>query len=108
MHMKTSLYLKHTILAMPLLFAASFAFAPAQAADLQPGKRAAGPAALAEPGIAAGAAEDTLEACMARIPQNASLGQRMIAEQGCTRDESDRTQFRPSLERLAPENTSHN
>lgn len=105
--MKTGLHLKHTILAMPLLFTASFVLAPAQAAGLQSGERA-GPAAITEPGIAAGAVEDTLKACMARIPKDASIGQRMIAEQSCMRDESDRTQFRPSPGRLAPDNQSRN
>jgi hypothetical protein len=37
-----------------------------------------------------GAAQDTLRACMARIPKDASIGQLMIAEQGCWRDERDR------------------
>jgi hypothetical protein len=40
--------------------------------------------------IAAGAAEDTLRTCRARIPKDASIGQLMIAEQGCWRDENDR------------------
>lgn len=40
--------------------------------------------------IAAGAAEDSLRACRARIPKDASIGQLMIAEQGCWRDENDR------------------
>jgi hypothetical protein len=30
---------------------------------------------------------------MARIPKDASIGQRMIAEQGCMRDESARQPF---------------
>ena len=40
--------------------------------------------------IAAGAVEDTLGACRARIPKDASIGQLMIAEQGCWRDENNR------------------
>jgi len=40
--------------------------------------------------IAAGAAGDTLNACLARIPASASAGQRMIAEQSCGRDQGDR------------------
>ncbi len=40
--------------------------------------------------IAAGAAEDSLRACRARIPKDASIGQLMLAEQGCWRDENDR------------------
>jgi hypothetical protein len=33
--------------------------------------------------MASGAVEDTLKACMARIPVLASAGQRMLAEQSC-------------------------
>jgi hypothetical protein len=40
--------------------------------------------------MAAGAAGDTLQACLARIPADASAGQRMIAEQSCGRDQGDR------------------
>ena len=42
---------------------------------------------------AAGSVEDSLVACMARIPSEASIGQRMIAEQTCRRDESERNPF---------------
>lgn len=40
--------------------------------------------------VASGAAEDTLLACLARIPKDASAGQRMFAEQSCKRDEGTR------------------
>lgn len=40
--------------------------------------------------VAAGAVEDSLQACLARIPKDASLGQRLIAEQSCRRDDGDR------------------
>ncbi|MDE3241915.1 MAG: hypothetical protein KGO52_04230 [Nitrospirota bacterium] len=40
--------------------------------------------------MAAGAVGDTLQACQARIPADASAGQRMIAEQSCARDQGDR------------------
>jgi hypothetical protein len=36
--------------------------------------------------IASGAVDDTLEQCLARIPPEASVGQKMLAEQGCRRD----------------------
>jgi hypothetical protein len=36
--------------------------------------------------IAAGVEEETLDTCLARIPQNATVGQRMLAEQTCRRD----------------------
>ncbi len=39
---------------------------------------------------AAGAVEDSLKACLARIPKEATVGQRMIAEQSCQRDETGR------------------
>jgi PBP1b-binding outer membrane lipoprotein LpoB len=40
--------------------------------------------------IASGSAEDSLEACLSRIPKDASSGQRMLAEQSCHRDQSVR------------------
>ena len=40
--------------------------------------------------IAAGIEEETLDTCIARIPQNATVGQRMLAEQTCRRDFSTR------------------
>jgi hypothetical protein len=36
--------------------------------------------------IAAGVEEETLDSCLAHIPQNATAGQRMLAEQTCRRD----------------------
>ncbi|MBH0206699.1 MAG: hypothetical protein HP498_12970 [Nitrospira sp.] len=43
---------------------------------------------------ASGAAEDTLKACMARIPGVASAGQRMLAEQTCAGEEETRKAIR--------------
>ena|GEM_PF-1370290 len=40
--------------------------------------------------MASGAAEDTLKACKARIPELASVGQRMLAEQSCASEEKTR------------------
>lgn len=40
--------------------------------------------------IAAGAVEDSLQACMARIPSDATSGQRMLAEESCKRDQAGR------------------
>lgn len=39
---------------------------------------------------AAGQAGDTLEACLARIPKDASAGQRMIAEDSCRKADAAR------------------
>lgn len=44
--------------------------------------------------VASGAVEDTLPTCLTRIPQGATPGQRLIAEQSCQRDEVDRTSMR--------------
>jgi hypothetical protein len=37
--------------------------------------------------VAVGSVEDSLDACMARIPQDASAGQRMLAAESCKRDQ---------------------
>ncbi len=63
----------------------------AQAADpplakTPPSISTAGPMAPA-----AGAVEDTLKACMARIPKDASTGQSTLAEGACQRDQQERT-----------------
>jgi hypothetical protein len=36
----------------------------------------------------AGTQGDSLEACLARIPKDATEGQRMLAEESCQRDQS--------------------
>jgi hypothetical protein len=41
-------------------------------------------------GVASGAVEDTLKACLARIPLDASVGQRLLAEQNCAGEEGTR------------------
>lgn len=41
-------------------------------------------------GVASGAVEDTLKACLARIPLDASAGQRLLAEQSCAGEEGSR------------------
>jgi hypothetical protein len=43
---------------------------------------------------ASGAAEDTLKACRARIPELASVGQHMLAEQTCAGEEAARKAMR--------------
>lgn len=40
--------------------------------------------------IAAGVEEETLDTCLARIPKDATAGQRMLAEQTCRRDFASR------------------
>ncbi|MDE3220815.1 MAG: hypothetical protein KGO23_15730 [Nitrospirota bacterium] len=65
----------------------------AEAADGVAHKPAPPAAAVAQSSAAAGAVEDTLQACMTRIPKDASLGQRLMAEQSCARDDNDRKPF---------------
>lgn len=38
----------------------------------------------------AGSASDSLQACLSRIPDDATAGQRLLAEQSCLRDEANR------------------
>ncbi len=67
---------------------------PVQAADLFM-ERTLGFAPTAELAVvASGAAEDTLKACMARIPAFASAGQHMLAEQSCAGEEEARKALR--------------
>ena len=40
--------------------------------------------------VASGSVEDTSNACMARIPNDASAGQKMLAEESCNRDQAAR------------------
>ena len=40
--------------------------------------------------IAAGVEEETLDSCLARIPKDATAGQKMMAEHTCRRDFSGR------------------
>ena len=47
-------------------------------------------ASMTSGAIASGAVEDSRKACMARVPKDASAGQRMMAEQSCDRDNFDR------------------
>jgi hypothetical protein len=74
----------------------------AHAAD-QPAGVSASSMSTVELGLAAaGAVEDTLKACLSRIPKEASDGQRMIAEQGCKRDEGDRKVSQTNPYRISP------
>jgi hypothetical protein len=59
------------------------------------------PLAATSPGnaLAAGASEDSLQACLARIPKDATTGQLLIAEQSCRRDDGDRKPFQATLGR---------
>jgi hypothetical protein len=42
------------------------------------------------PQVASGAVEDSLKACLARIPEKASVGQRLLAERTCQGEDGSR------------------
>jgi hypothetical protein len=68
---------------------------PAHATDPLVGKVRDSASPIAEIGlIASGAAEDSLKACRARIPELASVGQYLLAEQSCASDEESRKAIR--------------
>ncbi|MGH7251426.1 MAG: hypothetical protein ACREIK_06175 [Nitrospiraceae bacterium] len=83
-----------------LLFAATAAFTGACATpDTESSGPGAPPAeAPSAPARGAGAAAsgtqgDSLQACLSRIPQDASAGQRLIAQGSCERDQADRKEI---------------
>jgi hypothetical protein len=88
--MDTTRLIRHMVMAASLTLIVGAAVGEAQAAD-KPLKAAA--AGASESGLsitASGAVEDDLKHCLGRIPKNASAGQRMMAEQGCGRDQETR------------------
>jgi hypothetical protein len=87
--MRTNGFLRHTMMVAALVVVGWLGAVITDAAD--PSSKArlfASPESLGL--VASGAVEDSLKACLARIPKVASAGQRMIAEQGCGRDEDER------------------
>lgn len=91
--MNTIRLIRHTVTLASLILLVGIAVGRGQAAN-KPSK-AATPAA-SESGLsirASGAVEDDLKHCMGRIPKNATAGQRMMAEQGCGRDQEARKSF---------------
>jgi hypothetical protein len=86
----TRLFTIQAIWVLALLSGGALNAAILQAQDQEPAIVVPGPHANTGGDLAAGAAEDTLDACRARIPNDASIGQVMIAEQSCWRDENER------------------
>jgi hypothetical protein len=93
--MKTTVTKCATKVSMVMLLASlsPLSTSPAHAADLfvEEARRFAPIGKLGV--VASGAAEDTFKACMARIPEVASLGQRMLAEQSCIGEEEFRKEI---------------
>ena len=96
--------MKHTLLMKRTILVASMALVPL----ILPGLTLAVPQ-VTEPmssaeaqaqgltQIAVGSVQDTLKACLGRIPQDASSGQLMLAEESCQQVETARTINQTSL-----------
>ena len=82
----THLFTIQAIWILAILSGGSIGLAATSVQGVEPAMVAPG----SDADISAGAAEDSLQACRSRIPKDASIGQLMIAEQGCWRDENDR------------------
>jgi hypothetical protein len=86
----TPLLTRQTIWIVGILLGGSLGLTVARAQDQQSTIVAPGTDATNKADIAAGSVEDTIRDCMGRIPKDASIGQVMIAEQSCWRDENER------------------
>ncbi|WP_447980263.1 hypothetical protein [Candidatus Nitrospira bockiana] len=88
--MEVNRFVRHIVMVGSLTVIAYLSGGPTQAAD----QSSAGTSGLASVErlhiMASGAAEDTLVACLGRIPKDASAGLQLIAQQGCERDEEAR------------------
>jgi hypothetical protein len=91
--MNLHLPLQHALVIGTFCLLSGVLTSPAQAAGNAPSKTAIPAATATGNALAAGSVEDTLQACLGRIPKDATTGQRMIAEQSCRRDEGDRKPF---------------
>ena len=88
--LRTVLFIRRTIFVASLALVAWLPTLPVQAADQPSG---GSPPSVSTEGsgiLASGAVEDTLKACLARIPKDASAGQQMVAKQSCGSDEETR------------------
>ncbi len=96
-----SLGKRSLLLSSVLLLASSLSPLPNDAEDQQPNQteeRQLKGVVIVPPtdrlgAVSPGAAEDTLKACLARIPEQATVGQRMLAEQTCEREEAIRKTY---------------
>lgn len=88
--MRIHLFIKRAVLCLSLLLIASSPTLSTQAEDQLVTGAMVFESAKDLGGVAAGAVEDTLKACLARIPLDASVGQRLLAEQSCEGEEGTR------------------
>ncbi len=85
--MRNSMIKSHLSMMSLLILVASWSIPSANAAE-QPVKETAHPAPTTDPNTgSANSVEDTLKACLARIPKVATTGQQLLAEQNCRGEE---------------------
>ncbi|HJT21951.1 MAG TPA: hypothetical protein VJ746_15845 [Nitrospira sp.] len=85
--MRKSTIISHVLVMSLIILAASWAIPLANAAE-QAVNEAAHRAQTTDPNIgAANSVEDSLKACLARIPEVATAGQHLLAEQNCRGEE---------------------
>ena len=88
--MKKSTIIRHVFVMSLLTVIASWSIPLANAAE-QPVKETTPRAPTADlNSVAANSIDDTLKACLARIPAVATAGQRLLAEQNCRGEERTR------------------
>ena len=89
--MRIQLFMKQLVLTGCLVASAILPTGEGHAADPRTMASAA-PLATGEMNVmASGSVEDTLKLCLARIPKDASAGQRLLAEQSCQGAERTRS-----------------
>lgn len=89
--MRIQQFVKHVVVMGCLVGSAVLPAVQGQAADPR-AKESAAPIATGEMNVmASGSVEDTLKLCLARIPKDASAGQRLLAEQSCQGAERTRS-----------------
>ena len=81
-------FIKSTVMAASLVAIAGLSLSTQAADQVKPTIASAQTRELGI--VAAGAVEDNLQTCLARIPKDATAGQRMVAEQGCKQDHATR------------------
>jgi len=89
--MRIQLFTKQLVLMGCLVASAILPAGEGQAAEPRT-RESAAPIATGEMNVmASGSVEDTLKLCLARIPKDASAGQRLLAEQSCQGAERTRS-----------------
>ena len=89
--MKHGLFIKPTIfIASLMLFLLILPGMSLAAEPMEVAKASSGKPLQGLERIAPGSVEDTLKACLGRIPLDASVGQRMLAKQNCEQIEVER------------------